>query len=260
MPCNLAEILEIGRRHHLPVIEDAACAIGSEILWKGGWERIGKPHADIACFSFHPRKLLTMGEGGMLTTSNPEYDRQFRVWRQHGMSVPATVRHGSKEVVFESYPVLGFNYRLTDLQAAVGREQLKRLPAIIDRRRLLARRYGEMLQSLPGLTLPLEASWARSNWQSYCVRLPMECNQRQVMQLLLDQGIATRRGVMCSHREPPYQGYTGQGLAESERAQDESLMLPLFHQMTDEDQERIAHALRAAVAPPQEVNRSHASG
>jgi len=260
MPCNLAEILEIGRRHHLPVIEDAACAIGSEILWKGGWERIGKPHADIACFSFHPRKLLTMGEGGMLTTSNPEYDRQFRVWRQHGMSVPATVRHGSKEVVFESYPVLGFNYRLTDLQAAVGREQLKRLPAIIDRRRLLARRYVEMLQSLPGLTLPSEPSWARSNWQSYCVRLPKECNQRQVMQQLLDQGIATRRGVMCSHREPPYQGHAGQGLGESERAQDESLMLPLFHQMTDEEQERIAHALRAAVAPPQEVNRSHASG
>jgi dTDP-4-amino-4,6-dideoxygalactose transaminase len=196
----------------------------------------------------------------MLTTSNPEYDRQFRVWRQHGMSVPAAVRHGSKEVVFESYPVLGFNYRLTDLQAAVGREQLKRLPAIIDRRRLLARRYGEMLQSLPGLTLPSEPSWARSNWQSYCVRLPKECKQRQVMQLLLDQGIATRRGVMCSHREPPYQGLTGQRLAESERAQDESLILPLFHQMTDEDQERIAHALRAAVAPAQEVNRSHASG
>jgi perosamine synthetase len=260
MPCNLAAILEIGRRHRLPVIEDAACAIGSELLWKGSWERIGKPHGDIACFSFHPRKLITTGEGGMLTTSNPEYDRQFRLWRQHGMSVPDTVRHGSNEVVFESYPVLGFNYRMTDIQAAVGREQLKRLPAIIERRRLLARRYGEMLASLPGLTLPQEPSWARSNWQSYCVRLPKECNQRQVMQHLLDQGIATRRGVMCSHREQPYQGLAGQELTESERAQDHTLILPLFHQMTDEDQKRIASALRVAVATRQEVNRSHASG
>ena len=196
----------------------------------------------------------------MLTTSNPEYDRQFRLWRQHGMSVPDTVRHGSKEAVFESYPVIGFNYRMTDIQAAVGREQLKRLPAIIARRRLLARRYGEMLASIHGLTLPSEPSWARSNWQSYCVRLPKECNQRQVMQQLLDQGIATRRGVMCSHREPPYQSHTGQRLTESERAQDHTLILPLFHQMTDEDQERVAQALRAAVAPPQEVNRTHASG
>jgi perosamine synthetase len=260
MPCNLAEILEIGRRHRLPVVEDAACAIGSEILWKESWERIGKPHGDIACFSFHPRKLITTGEGGMLTTSNPEYDRQFRLWRQHGMSVTDTVRHGSKEVVFESYPVIGFNYRMTDMQAAVGREQLKRLPAIITRRRFLARRYREMLASLPGVTLPSEPSWARSNWQSYCVRLPKECNQRQVMQQLLDQGIATRRGVMCSHREPPYQGYTGQTLTESESAQDHTLILPLFHQMTHEDQEWITEALRAAVALPQEVNRTHASG
>jgi len=260
MPCNLAEILEISRHHRLPVIEDAACAIGSEILWKDNWERIGKPHGDIACFSFHPRKLITTGEGGMLTTSNPEYDRQFRLWRQHGMSVPDTVRHGSKEVVFESYPVIGFNYRMTDMQAAVGREQLKRLPAIIARRRLLGRRYGEMLASLPGLTLPSEPSWARSNWQSYCVRLPKECDQRQVMQQLLDQGIATRRGVMCSHREAPYQGYTDQRLTESESAQDHTLILPLFHQMTNEDQERITQALRAAVAPPQVANRNHASG
>lgn len=149
MPCNLPDIFEIGRRHRLPVVEDAACAIGSEILWKDSWERIGKPHGDIACFSFHPRKLISTGEGGMLTTSNPGYDRQFRLWRQHGMSVSDTVRHGSKEVVFESYPVVGFNYRMTDMQAAVGREQLKRLPGILARRRLLARRYGEMLASFP---------------------------------------------------------------------------------------------------------------
>ena len=117
MPCDLKAILDIARHRGLPVVEDAACAIGSEILWQGQWEKIGKPHGDVACFSFHPRKLLTTGDGGMLTTADTEIDRKFRLWRQHGMSVPDTVRHSSPTVVFESYPELGFNYRLTDIQA-----------------------------------------------------------------------------------------------------------------------------------------------
>ena len=96
MPCDLARIVEIGRRHGIPVIEDAACASGSEILWDGRWEKIGKPHSDIACFSFHPRKVITTGDGGMITTANPEFDRKFRLWRQHSMSVPDAVRHGAR--------------------------------------------------------------------------------------------------------------------------------------------------------------------
>ena len=127
--------LPLARRHGIPLIEDAACAIGSEILWNGRWEKIGKPHGDVACFSFHPRKVITTGDGGMITTANAEWDARFRLLRQHGMSVPDTVRHGSREVIFESYPEVGFNYRMTDIQAAVGREQLKRLPEIVDRRR-----------------------------------------------------------------------------------------------------------------------------
>src|SRR5581483_2799096 len=123
MPCDLQRLLEIGRRRGLPVIEDAACAIGSEIHWNGTWERIGKPHADIACFSFHPRKLLTTGAGGMLTTARADCDRKFRLWRQHGMSVSDAGRHAAKEVGFETYPEHGYNYRMTDLQAAIGREQ-----------------------------------------------------------------------------------------------------------------------------------------
>ena len=91
--------------------------------------RIGKPHGDAACFSFHPRKLVSTGDGGMITTK-PDWDKQFRLWRQHAMSVPDTVRHSSNEVIFETYPELGFNYRMTDIQAAVGREQLKKLPAL----------------------------------------------------------------------------------------------------------------------------------
>ena len=128
MPCDLAAILAIARRHGLPVVEDAACAMGSEIAWDGQFEKIGRPRGDVACFSFHPRKIMSTGDGGMLTTANAEWDAKFKMLRQHGMSVPDTVRHGSPQVIFEQHSVLGYNYRMTDIQAAVGREQLKRLP------------------------------------------------------------------------------------------------------------------------------------
>jgi perosamine synthetase len=247
MPCDLKAILDIAHRHSLAVVEDAACAIGSKILWNGEWEKIGKPHGDVACFSFHPRKLLTTGDGGMITTANPEWDRRFRLWRQHGMSVPDTVRHGAKEVIFESYPVLGYNYRMTDIQAAVGREQLKRLPEIIERRRFLAGRYRELLANMRGLRSPEEPSWACSNWQSYCVRLPENCDQHQVMQFMLDRGAATRRGIMCAHREGAYADASRPcSLPESEQAQDHSIILPLYHQMTEEDQNYVVEVLKEA--------------
>jgi dTDP-4-amino-4,6-dideoxygalactose transaminase len=248
MPCDLPALMDVARRHSLPVIEDAACAVGSEIQWNGKWERIGRPHGDVACFSFHPRKLLTTGDGGMLTTAHADWDRQFRLWRQHGMDVPDTVRHGSNQVIFESYPVLGYNYRLTDIQAAVGREQLKRLPAVIARRRELAQEYRALLSTILGLILPAEPACARSNWQSFCVRLPTGCDQRTVMQRLLDAGISTRRGVMCVHREPAY--VTAKRhvvLTESERAQDQCVILPLYHDMTKTEQERITKALWQAM-------------
>jgi perosamine synthetase len=251
MPCDLRAILEVARRHGIAVVEDAACAIGSEVEWKGEWQKIGRPHGDIACFSFHPRKLLTTGDGGMLTTANAGYDRKFRLWRQHGMSVPDTVRHASRQVAFESYPEVGYNYRMTDIQAAVGREQLRRLPEMLERRRELAAAYTRLLQGLPGIVTPAEPHWARTNWQSYCVRLPEEIGQKDVMQALLDQGIATRRGVMCSHREGAYpetRWRCGCGhLRESEQAQDHAIILPLFHQMTDAQQQAVVAELAAAL-------------
>ena len=251
MPCDLRSIVEIGKRHQIPVIEDAACATGSEILWDGRWEKIGKAHGDIACFSFHPRKVVTTGDGGMLTTANPEYDRKFRLWRQHGMSVTDAVRHGSKQVIFEDYDELGYNYRMTDLQAAVGREQLRRLPGLIAQRRLLAERYRERLSAIPGLS-PAEPRWARSNWQSFCVRLPDTVDQRAVMQTLLDQGISTRRGVMNIHLEGAYSGESSyraaSSLMRSVSAQQQTIILPLYAQMTVSDMDRVVEALRAAVA------------
>jgi dTDP-4-amino-4,6-dideoxygalactose transaminase len=251
MPCDLRSIVEIGKRHQLPVIEDAACATGSEILWDGRWEKIGKPHGDIACFSFHPRKVVTTGDGGMLTTANPEYDRKFRLWRQHGMSVTDAVRHGSKQVIFEDYDELGYNYRMTDLQAAVGREQLRRLPGLIAQRRRLAEQYCECLSTIPGLS-PVEPHWARSNWQSFCVRLPDAVDQRTVMQALLDHGISTRRGVMNIHLEGAYSDQSSHraatSLMRSVSAQQQTIILPLYVQMTESDIARVVEALRGSLA------------
>ena len=246
MPADLAEICAIGAKHNLPVIEDAACAIGAEIEIDGKWEKIGAPRGDIACFSFHPRKIVSTGDGGMLTTRNPAYDKQFKLLRQHAMSVPDTVRHGSNQVIFETHPVLGYNYRMTDIQAAVGREQLKRVPEIVETRRRLAARYNELLANNFGLETPKEPANKRSNWQSYSVTLPAHCDQRAVMQAMLDAGIATRRGIMCAHREDGYKN--GWALPNSEFAQDRRIVLPLYHQMTDEEQITVAETLKKVCA------------
>jgi len=253
MPCDMNAIMALARRLGLPVIEDAACAIGSEIEMAGRFERIGAPIGDVACFSFHPRKVVTTGDGGMLTTANPAYDEKFRLWRQHGMSVPDTVRHGAGRVIFESYDLLGFNYRMTDIQAAVGREQLRRLDYIVERRRWIASIYRRHLSGIEGIRLPVEPSWARSNWQSYCVTLSEALDQRTIMQSLLDNGVSSRRGVMNTHREPAYAGaatsWRASGrLTRSQAAQDHAIMLPLFAQMEEEDVVRVTDALRLAVA------------
>lgn len=152
---------------------------------------------------------------------------------------------------------------MTDIQAAVGRVQFKRLPEILERRRSLAARYRHLLVQIPGLGLPVEPQWSRSNWQSYCFRLPETLEQGEVMQALLDAGIATRRGVMCAHREPAYpRGTWSCGVPEgdcacppsacwrlrqSELAQDAGLILPLFHQMAPADQEAVVRSLEHAV-------------
>lgn len=249
MPCDLAALTAVADRHGITLIEDAACAAGSEIQIRENWERIGKPHGRIACFSFHPRKVITTGEGGMLTTADAELDRKFRLLRQHGMSVPDTVRHGSSQVIFEEYLVSGYNCRMTDMQAAIGRKQLERLPQLVARRRRLASNYTKVLGTIEGMQLPFEPTWARSNWQSYCVRLPGRIDQRSVMQSLLDQGIATRRGIMCSHREPPYaQAKQRHDLRQSELAQDRAILLPIYAQMSEVEQLRVTECLRLELA------------
>jgi perosamine synthetase len=262
-PCDLPAILAIARSRGLPVIEDAACAIGSEIRIDGSWQRIGRPHGLLACFSFHPRKLITTGDGGMITTSDPSLAERLRSLRQHAMS-PSTARHDSSHVTWESFSEPAFNFRMTDLQAAVGRPQLARLSAIIADRRALAARYADALAGHPLLAPPTEPAWLRSNWQSYPVTLRTggRMSQVAIMQFLLDRGVASRRGIANAHAEPAYARCAWScgpepcdpaahaagrclRLPVSERARDNTILLPLFHGMSPAEQEYVVASLRA---------------
>jgi dTDP-4-amino-4,6-dideoxygalactose transaminase len=248
MPCDLGRILRIARRHGVAVVEDAACAIGSEIQWEGRWDRIGRPHGDIACFSFHPRKIVSTGDGGMITTSRPEWDQRLRLLRQHAMSVPDTVRHGANQVIFESYPEVGFNYRMTDIQAAIGLVQLGRLDAIVPRRRQLAEAYRSQLSDLPLAGMVADPPHGRTNYQSFWIELADDFarTRDELLQALLDQGISARRGIMASHLEPAYADTPRVPLPITERVTQQSLILPLFHEMTEGQHDRVVAAVRAA--------------
>lgn len=247
MPCDLNAILQIAESYGIFLIEDAACAIGSELLWKGEWQRIGKPHGHIACFSFHPRKVITTGEGGMITCRDQAILARCKSLRQHAMTVSDVVRHNSKGIIFESYAERAFNYRMTDIQASIGAVQLSRLPLIIEKRRHIASLYHAAFSNFDlQHILPDEPLWCKSNWQSYCIRLPDYTNQAIFMQKLLNSGISTRRGVMCIHRESPF--FTPMlKLPESEYIQDYGVILPLFHELTDKDVHFIVNQVRAAL-------------
>jgi perosamine synthetase len=251
LPADLERILPLARQYGIPVVEDAACAIGSEISLSGGtgWEKIGRPHGEVACFSFHPRKIITTGDGGMLTTDNPQSDQSFRFLRQHGMSISDLARHQEGKVIFEKYCCTGFNYRMTDIQGGIGIEQVRRLPEIIRGRRMIAAWYQQSLASVRGINLPAAPPYARPNWQSYIIYLDDPARQKPVMEALLKQGISSRRGIMCAHREEPYANSWPEGsLPNSEAAQDRGIILPLHHLMSEKDVDYIASALRALMA------------
>ena len=257
MPADLERILPQAKALGIPVLEDAACALGSQIRLPGReFEYIGRPHGLSASFSFHPRKVLTTGDGGMLTTADPEQDRLFRLLRQHGMSIPDAQRHNASSVVFEEYLVTGHNYRLTDIQAGIGLVQLKRLDTLLAQRRELAAAYTELLAALPGVRTQRQGPDMRSNWQSFVATLPAGANLKPVMEALLRQGISTRRGIMCCHLEPPYSPYWPKGcLPASEAARDNGIILPLHHKMTPADCLRVVSALgQALVAQGREAN------
>jgi len=238
LPAALAEISEIASRHGLLVIEDAACAIGAE--YQG--QRVGLPYSSMACFSFHPRKILATGDGGMITTADEKLADRMRKLRQHAMTVSDLARHSSNKVLVESYDEVGYNYRMTDLQAALGLVQLQRLDGMLARRRELAARYSERLSALPWLVVPQEPADCRHNFQSYMVRLQSDApvSRDQLMQDLLDRGVSSRRGIMAIHRELPYLDEKWDArLPVTNLVTDTTMVLPLFHEMTDEDQDYV---------------------
>ena len=231
-PAELAELSAIARARGIDLLEDAACASGSD--YHG--QPIGSNrYSQLVCFSFHPRKIISTGDGGMISTSDPQIAARLRLLRQHGMSVNDLQRHKSKTIVTEEYPILGYNYRLTDVQAAIGIAQLRRLNGVVARRREIAALYDRGLAGTPGITLFTEPAGSNWNQQTYLIRLASAtpAQRDRFMQAMLDDGIATRRGIMSIHREKCYTERFGiQRFPLSESASDQCVCLPLYTEMT----------------------------
>ncbi len=242
MPADIDAFTALAKKYQLKLIEDAACAAGSS--YKGA--KIGS-HSELVCFSFHPRKVISTGDGGMITTNNESYYNRLKLLRQHGMSVNDRTRHESSKIIFEDHLEVGYNYRLTDIQASVGIRQLEKLDWIIKKRRKIANRYHKAFSGIPSIQLPLEKKGYFSNYQSYSIFLKDECplNRNDIMQKMLDAGISTRRGIMTTHRETAYKDeYKQLSLPVSEKSSDRSIILPLYIPMKDEDMEKVILTLK----------------
>lgn len=241
VPADTRPLYGLCSARGIAVVEDAACAIGSTLY--------GAPvgaDVDLAVFSFHPRKLVTTGEGGMLVTRRPEWAARARRLREHGMSASAADRHASGSVAPEQYLEVGFNFRMTDVQAAIGRVQLGRLDAMVAERRTLAGRYRELLADVPGLRMVGDPAWGTTNYQSCWVLLPegFPVGRDELLAEFTRAGISPRRGIMAAHLEPAYADRPQISLPITERLTADSLILPLFHGMTEADQERVVAVFR----------------
>jgi perosamine synthetase len=241
VPADTRPLYALLEPRGIAVVEDAACAIGSTLY--------GAPvgaGVDLAVFSFHPRKLVTTGEGGMLVTRRPEWATRARRLREHGMSASAADRHATGSVAPEQYLEPGFNFRMTDVQAAIGRVQLGRLDAMVARRRQLADRYRALLADVPGLRMVGDPAWGTTNYQSAWVLLPegFPVSRDDLLVEFTRAGISPRRGIMAAHLEPAYADLPRVALPVTERLTRDSLILPLFHQMTEDDQDRVVDVLR----------------
>lgn len=240
VPVDLDGIREVCDALGIVVVEDAACAAGS--TYRGRPVGAG---AEIAAWSFHPRKILTTGEGGMLTTSNAEWAERARRLREHAMSVSAADRHASVLAPPEEYGEIGFNFRMTDLQAAVGIVQLDRLPEVVARRRELAAVYGKAIAEIDGLRAVADPPWGTANFQSYLVEVGPEypADRERLMWRLAEAEVSARRGIMAAHRQPAYASSRAE-LPVTDRLTDNTLILPLFHQMSETEQARVIEVLR----------------
>jgi perosamine synthetase len=244
LAADVLVINAIADRHGLKVVEDAAPSLGAMI----GSRRVGSM-SDLTCFSFHPRKSITTGEGGVITTDDDTTASLLRRLRSHAASTSDLHRHKSGTTQFEEYRELGYNYRMTDIQAAIGIVQMRKLDSILAERRRLAARYAELLSGCEWLDVPFEPPDRFHTYQSYCIRLRSELQRDAIMADLASQGIATRRGVMAIHQEPFYRDLCPDvSLPITERCSAETLLLPLFPGLTDDEQELVAGSLLTAGA------------
>ncbi len=239
MPCDLPAFAAIAAKHGLRLLDDAACAFGSTLHGKpvGSW-------GDAAVFSLHARKIITTGEGGMVVTNDRALAERLRRQRHQGMSLSDFARHGARPSAFESYDEIGYNFRITDVQAAIGVAQVSKLDAILSQRKILADRYTAALRHSALVAPPFVPSDAQPNWQSYQVMLRdgVQTSQKDVLDALFERGIQARRGVMPSHLEKPYAG-TGRDLPVTERVAARTVQLPLHPSLTFDEQDRVIEAL-----------------
>jgi perosamine synthetase len=244
LPSDIDAINDIARRAGVRVLEDAACAFAS----RNGGRPIGAL-ADVTVFSLHARKVVSTGEGGMIVTDDDDFAERLRRLRHQGMSLSDHARHIASPTVFESYPEIGYNFRITDIQAAIGLAQLEKLTTILRERRRVAECYNEYLRDHPLFAPPYVPDGMEHNWQSYMVEVRpgrgMERNA--LMEWLFQRGIPTRRGVMASHLEPPYLS-SGARLPRTETAAANTLQLPMHPGLTPVQQQYILEILNGVEA------------
>lgn len=234
-PAQMAEIMKIAKTHQLFVIEDAACAIGSQHKSKflGTW-------ADVGCFSFHPRKVITTGEGGAIITNNKKIADRLEILRNHGGV------SGKNGIEFVE---IGYNYRMSELQAAMGLEQIRRAPSIIKKRQIIAKKYLKLLKDLAGVTLPLEPVDGDFNFQSFVVLLAPNIKRQKVIEYLKTKGIETTIGTYAMHAQKSFSsfGYNPGDLANSFLAYNQALTLPLYDGLTTKELVYITDNLKKAI-------------
>lgn len=241
---DMDPILDIAQKYKLSIIEDAACSHGAE--YKG--KRIGGI-GDIGCFSFHPRKLITTGEGGMLTTHKEEYKQNFESLRSHGASTSDLSLHEEGICLSPEFNILGYNYRMTDLQAAIGIEQLNKLESIISRRIELAKVYNDQLKDMSYIGIPSVPQDSKHIYQSYVILIKdnSPVSRNDLMKKLQEKGIATRQGTHAVHNLGYYRNKYNlkyDTCLQSFKAEQQTLTLPLYPQMTPEEQEYVIENLR----------------